>query len=642
MRDIGRLEAKVSVLLLVGVVLIAAGLYVPLLSSEVGHSGDTAQFQFVGHLPGLPHAPGAPVYVLSNHIFWRLLPFFSPALVANLQAMLAALATLVVLFVILRRCAIGTLAATLAVLSLAISSLFWRHAVVAGLYLPALLMTTLSIERLLLWRRSGRQRDLLLAAAAAALGLGIHPIGITAIPAWLVLMFPGDREPVRRAHFWRAAMLAGGLLVMECAVVVALALDPETPFVWAQLTTPRDFLDFFTAASLRADVPAVSVEQALTRELPGYVLSLVRSLGWLTPLAIVGLVVPRHRSLHRLGILLLLGNLVYVLADPCSEAGEPLLQGVLAMTIFLALGLDNLAGWLSARMSRSVTRAAISIAVLAVLIIQSAERRPLVAYQVLDSYWAERALSRLEAVAADALIVSPTWAESTPLLYYLFLPENPFPGVDLVQAPTVESVLGYLRGEEAISITFERRRLSPGRRVFVIGERIADELSRRGCHLYDLDHDLYLVQLDHDPASPSVREGVPVAHRAPDDLWISYGDGWGPPESWGRWALAPEVTLQVENLPARAVFRLRASLWEESGPLQLLRVMMDGVEVGVISLRGEPWQPASHELPLHNPKPVARARFTLRFAERWPAGSGRQRCLRSLAVQDIAIDRTSR
>jgi len=605
LREIGCLEAKVSVLLLVGMVLIAAGLYVPLLSSEVGHSGDTAQFQFVGHLPGLPQAPGAPVYVLSNYIFGRLLPFFSPALVANLQAMLAALATLVVLFVILRRCAIGPLAATLAVLSLVISSLFWRHAVVAELYLPALLMTTLSIERLLFWRQSGRQRDLLRAAAAAALGLGVHPIGITAIPAWLLLICAGDLGPVRRAHFWRAAMLAGGLLVLECAVVVALALDPDTPFVWAQLTTPRDFLEFFTAASLRADVPAASMEQVLTRELPGYVLSLGRSLGWLTPLAIVGLVVPRRRFLHRLGILLLLGNLVYVLADPGSDAGDPLLQGVLALTIFLALGLDSLAGWLSARMSRSVTRAAISIAVLAVLIIQSAERRPLAAYQVLDSFWAERALSRLEAVAADALIVSPTWAESTPMLYYLFLPENPFPDVELVQAPTVESVLGYLRGEEAIAITFARRRLSPGRRVFVVGERTADELSRRGCHLYDLDHDLYLVKLDHDPASPLVRKAAPVPHRAPGDLWISFGDGWGPPESWGRWALAPEVTLEVENLPAQAVFRLRASLWDESGPLQLLRVMMDGVEVGVITLRGDPWQPTSHELLLPNPLPAA-------------------------------------
>lgn len=64
-----------SVLLLV---FLLGAAYLATLLPGIGYSGDTIKFQYLGHVLGIPNAPGYPLYLMLNHVM-SLLPFGSLA-----------------------------------------------------------------------------------------------------------------------------------------------------------------------------------------------------------------------------------------------------------------------------------------------------------------------------------------------------------------------------------------------------------------------------------------------------------------------------------------------------------------------------------------------------------------------------------
>src|SRR5262245_39322630 len=154
---------------------LAAALFVLLLAvyaatllPGVGYHPDTARFQFVPRVLGIPHQTGFPTYLVLNRLFVALLPLGSVAWRANLlSAVFPALAGVVLLRLVLEIGDRGVRAAPAfaAALAFGLTRTLWSQSVVAEVYTLNLLFTALVLLFFLRWARSGRCRDFALATA---------------------------------------------------------------------------------------------------------------------------------------------------------------------------------------------------------------------------------------------------------------------------------------------------------------------------------------------------------------------------------------------------------------------------------------------------------------------------------------------
>jgi len=82
------------ILILVGII------YLKTILPGLGYSGDTAKFQYIGKILGVPHAPAYPLYVLLNRFFFSL-PVKNVAFRDNFMSLFFGLLTLIFLYLIL-------------------------------------------------------------------------------------------------------------------------------------------------------------------------------------------------------------------------------------------------------------------------------------------------------------------------------------------------------------------------------------------------------------------------------------------------------------------------------------------------------------------------------------------------------------
>ncbi len=114
---------------------LAAGvlvLYLLTLGTRVGRA-DTFEFQVVAPQLGIAHPTGYPLFILIGKLF-SLLPLGSMAFRVNLASAIFATAAVVVIYRLIVHLTSDRLAAALAALALAASSVFWSQAVVIEVY----------------------------------------------------------------------------------------------------------------------------------------------------------------------------------------------------------------------------------------------------------------------------------------------------------------------------------------------------------------------------------------------------------------------------------------------------------------------------------------------------------------------------
>ncbi|MBA3532072.1 MAG: DUF2723 domain-containing protein [Ardenticatenales bacterium] len=170
---------------------------------------DAAEFQVVGAYWGLEHSPGYPFYTVSANIFVRLVgllaPGSEPAWRVTLFSLLLSLATLALFYALLRELGVSTLLAASAMLFFGSGQMFWRHAIIAEVYMLSLLLTLLAIWLAWRWEHAARERPYLI-------GLGLafgaqaahHRTGVLVIPFILLWMFLARRDGWRP---WLARLL---------------------------------------------------------------------------------------------------------------------------------------------------------------------------------------------------------------------------------------------------------------------------------------------------------------------------------------------------------------------------------------------------------------------------------------------------
>jgi hypothetical protein len=185
-----RVRRFASALVPVAVGLLALVVYLQTLLPSVGW-GDIARFQYVAQVWGIPHRFGYPLYIAISRLFGYL-PVADLAYRINLMsALFAALAALMVYFLVMRLVD-DWVAAASAALSFAFSRALWGQAVIAEVYTLNAFLIGAVLLVLLAWHQTRKLWLLYLGIGLYALSFGNHMTVVTLLPAVVYVVLVTD------------------------------------------------------------------------------------------------------------------------------------------------------------------------------------------------------------------------------------------------------------------------------------------------------------------------------------------------------------------------------------------------------------------------------------------------------------------
>lgn len=174
---------------------------------------DSAELTAGAFTLGIVHSPGAPLYLLTAHLFTRL-PIGDVGWRVNLLSAVCGSLSAVFVYATLRRRTGHPWIAVLGAWLLAASYYIWVWSVVAELYAVHLCISSALFWLLALWMESRRDRLLWAMAVVAGLGAGNHTSIILLAPGFAWVVGAHDRT------LWRRPLFVLGLL---SAAVLSLA-----------------------------------------------------------------------------------------------------------------------------------------------------------------------------------------------------------------------------------------------------------------------------------------------------------------------------------------------------------------------------------------------------------------------------------
>lgn len=121
---------------------------------------------------------------------------------------------------------------------------------------------------------------------------------------------------------------------------------------------------------------------------------------------------------------------------------------------------------------------------------------------------------------------------------------------------------------------------------------------------------------------------------------LRYGNGWGPREPWGRFAVERIAHLRVPLGDEPRTLVLRATAFNASAGSQEIKVMANGYQLATFTVGGHPWQWQDLEVPLPDRgtagDPDSHLDLTLEFSELYRAAADDPRML-ALAVESVSL-----
>jgi hypothetical protein len=322
---------------LAGVLLV---IYLRTLLPGTGYHPDTAKFQFVGYILGIPHAPGYPTYTVVNHLFTHIFPFGTVAYRANLLSALFAIACCMMFFKILRFLELPQLLAFAVSLALGLTRTFWSQAIVAEVYSLNALFVTLVLYFFLKWNRSLSTRDLLFGCAFYAFSFGHHLTMITLLPAvvWLVLItdkriFLNPKIVLTVLAFIVLGALQYSYLLWRTHDPTALFLDLQTPDV-------HRLIYAVTGAHFKPKMFAFTAAEVFTQRIPMFLKLLWRELLVFIPIVVIGMIRVRNRAVNVFLLLTILGALTFALNYDIPDIFTYFIPVYMILMIYLAIGMN--------------------------------------------------------------------------------------------------------------------------------------------------------------------------------------------------------------------------------------------------------------------------------------------------------------
>jgi 4-amino-4-deoxy-L-arabinose transferase-like glycosyltransferase len=210
-----------------------------------GYRGDTAKFQYLGKILGIPHSTGYPQYLLLNHLM-GLLPWKEPAYGQNLLSALLGAGAITLLFFVFRRVTGDTLVASAAVLLLAFSRLYWGQSIVAEVYALQMLFFAGIMYCAVRWQQERESRWLAATVFLYALSFGNHASSIFWLPGLFLFIAAVDRSALRRPGFWGMCI---GFVTLSLSQYAYLFIRSRSncPYIEVGIRTAGDFIRFALA-----------------------------------------------------------------------------------------------------------------------------------------------------------------------------------------------------------------------------------------------------------------------------------------------------------------------------------------------------------------------------------------------------------
>ncbi len=329
-----------------------AVLYLLTLYPGVGgriNTGDSAKFQYIGEILGVPHQPGYPLYVLLNFLFTRLPLPLDLATKVNLLSAVLALAAGWLLYLLAFDLGTSRWAAVAATWALLLSPVVWIYATEAEVYALHLLLVVAVCWLANRWLE-GREPVVLGALLLVlALAFAHHTTIVTLVPAVAWAVWRGG---------WRTLVSRP---VVTAAVLGAVVTAALYGFVLYRSHSDAAFVEGIDRGAEITDlVDTVSgtrfTEKNLMRKGPGELVARLgalpleagRQLSWATVvLALAGAGwIGRKRS-ARAFLLLAAGVSVALLAVYHIGDWKSYLPPIWALTVLLAvLGVERVrSGW---------------------------------------------------------------------------------------------------------------------------------------------------------------------------------------------------------------------------------------------------------------------------------------------------------
>jgi hypothetical protein len=219
---------------------------------------DCGEFIATAYTLGIPHPPGAPLFLLLGRLF-SMIPFFSDiGARVNLISTLASAATIMLTYLITIRLIImyrksdpdlwspgekvsAYGGAVIGALALALSDSFWFNAVEAEVYALSSLFTALVFWLILRWYeeepKPGHQRWLMLVMYVIGLSIGVHLLSLLAVFA-VALVYYFKKYQITLLSFVLLVVASSGLFFLIYIVIIK-----GLPIL-LQLTSWRGFLFF--------------------------------------------------------------------------------------------------------------------------------------------------------------------------------------------------------------------------------------------------------------------------------------------------------------------------------------------------------------------------------------------------------------
>lgn len=468
-------------------------IYLWTLLPEVGYSGDTAKFQFLGYVLGTPHATGYPTYLVLNHLFTRFFPFGSLAYKANLLSAVFAVLAAILFFRLLLELRISLIVAWVTTVAFGLTPTLWLESIVAEVYTLHLLFMTAVMLLFVRWHRSRRDRDLLLGCFLYALSFGNHLLSITLLPALGYLVWVTDRRVLTdgRKLAWIALFIVIG--VLQYTYVFWRTADPTAIYVEMRPTNLQEFLWYMTGARFRSLMFAFTLGEVVTQRIPMFLGLLWRQFLVTLPLAVYGLLRFGNRQINTFLLLALAGTLIYALNYDIQEIFVYFLPGYMIVAIYLGKGLEALKVALEGRRVHihPVVFAVIPVVFLAANLSSVSQRN--------STDDARRTEQILEVAGQDALIVSPNYHYTEFLLYYLLGYGQEDRNIYVMHPFAADAATAYVMAGQPVHLPAQRKDAPAGLKLVVADVTQVDQLKAAGLSLKPAGSGLFVAETPVEP-----------------------------------------------------------------------------------------------------------------------------------------------
>lgn len=341
--DRGAFPLRRDVPVMVAVAVITATVYAATMLPGTGGSGDTAKWQFLGKVGGLPHPTGYPLYLLLNKAFVTAVPFGSTAWRANLLSVVCATAAVVVLYRLLQAIGVRRPVAAPTALVFAFSLTFWSQAVVAEVYTLHVLLMVSVLACAARWKLGGSDTWFLVATALYAVSFGNHLSSLLLLPGFAWVVWTERRRAFTATNV--AWVLAWTVLGVAQYGLVWAARNGV--YVEARLHSFADLTDYLSGGWFKDRMFAFGPREMITVRAPMLARLTVAEFGVLCLPAAYGVWrgVARRGPRRALCVALVLYasvTIVYGLGYDIPDVSVYFLPLFLAIAIFLGLGVDGL------------------------------------------------------------------------------------------------------------------------------------------------------------------------------------------------------------------------------------------------------------------------------------------------------------